>query len=384
MAHKNSIILSLGSNIGERHYHLQKAIFLLGERLGPVSRTSKIYRSEAWGFDGAEFFNACASLETSKEPEEVLNTILQIEKEMGRGQNRGITYQNRIIDIDLLYYNSLVFRTASLSIPHPHIQKRKFVLKPLADIAPQFYHPVLQKDSRNLLQEVKDEAVVQPIKKVLYKSRTALFTACEFITIEGNIGAGKTSLTTKIASDFKAKKVLERFSDNPFLPSFYKDQQRYAFPLEMSFLADRYQQFTEDTLQPELFTNFMVSDYDINKSLIFARITLAKEEFLLFRKLFNLMYKEVKKPKMYVYLYQTTDRLLENIAKRGRPYESGITKAYLEKINRGYFDFLKTYPKEDQLILDISELNFVENTVDYHLILDRISEHLISQKTYIL
>jgi deoxyadenosine/deoxycytidine kinase len=259
------------------------------------------------------------------------------------------------------------------------MEERKFVLKPLADIAPQFYHPILKKDTRNLLQQCKDKSKLTKTTGKLYPNRTALFTNLEFITIEGNIGAGKTSLATKISKDFNAKLILERFAENPFLPSFYEDQARYAFPLEMSFLADRYQQFSDDTNQFDLFKNFMISDYDIFKSLIFAKVTLQKQEYELYRKIFNFMYKEVRKPKIYVYLYQTTNRLLEQIKKRGRAYEQGIQPEYLTKINKGYLDFLKTYPKDSQLIIDVSELDFIDKKKDYESILNTLENFAISQ-----
>ncbi|MGB5356133.1 MAG: 2-amino-4-hydroxy-6-hydroxymethyldihydropteridine diphosphokinase [Eudoraea sp.] len=379
MANPKTVILSLGSNLGTRYYNLQKAVFLLQHKVGPVIATSGIYKTPSWGFKGEKFLNACISVHTQKEPVEVLSELLKIEKELGRNRGEGEGYQSRIIDIDLLYYENLICQSEQLNLPHPQLQFRKFVLKPLADIAPQFYHPVLKKDTRNMLQECKDEAILIPFGKPLYKNYKELFKAHHFITIEGNIGAGKTTLATKIASDFNAKTVLERFADNPFLPKFYEDQERYAFPLEMSFLADRYQQFTEDTKQLDLFKDFMVSDYDIYKSLIFANITLSKEEFILYRKLFSLMYKEIVKPGIYIYLYQTPLRLLENIAKRGRSYEAEINESYLEKINRGYLDFLKTYPLDQQLILDISELDFVNKKSDYDYILDRISEQLLKE-----
>ena len=266
------------------------------------------------------------------------------------------------------------WESAALVLPHPEMHKRRFVLKPLADIAPQFYHPILIKDTRNLLQECRDKTAVERTSYRFYKHVEALFSGLNFVAIEGNIGAGKTTLAKKISEDFNAKLVLERFADNPFLPKFYEDQSRYAFPLEMSFLADRYQQFTDDTTQFDLFRQFMVSDYDIYKSLIFAKITLQQEEFALYRKVFNFMYREVKKPKIYVYLYQTTERLLENIRKRGRDYEQNISSEYLEKINRGYFDFIKSYPEQNNLVIDISDLDFVGNQDHYGLILDKIQQ----------
>src|SRR5690606_7841511 len=241
-------------------------------------------------------------------------------------------------------------------------------------------HPRLGKDTRNLLQECRDRSRLTKTKHRLFKDRADLFSQLQFMAIEGNIGAGKTTLSKMIAEDFNAKLVLERFADNPFLPKFYQDPSRYAFSLEMSFLADRYQQFMDDTSQFDLFKNFMVSDYDIFKSLIFAKVTLGQEEFNLYRKLFNIMYREVKKPEVYLYLYQHTDRLLENIKKRGRDYEQGIGRDYLEKINRGYLDFIRERPGENHLVVDLGDLDFVNNPKDYETILEQLETNIISRE----
>lgn len=373
----NTIYLSLGSNMGHRLAQLQQAILLLNSRLGPVKQISAVYESASWGFEGGDFLNACIVLNTEFEPEEVLTFILDIETSMGRERSKEAGFVSRIIDIDILYFESKIINSEHLKIPHPQLQDRKFVLKPLADIAPQFYHPLLNKDSRNLLQQCKDSSKVVKTNHLLFKSRQDLFSQLHFLAIEGNIGAGKTTLAQKIASEFEAKLILERFADNPFLPKFYKDQARYAFPLEMSFLADRFQQFTDDTSQFDLFKNFMVSDYDVFKSLIFAEITLQEEEFSLYRQLFNYMYKEVKKPDVYVYLYQDTSRLLENIKKRGRDYEQNISTTYLDQINKGYLNFVKSYPHKNSLIIDVSELDFVEKRADYEEILKKIERQIL-------
>ena len=376
----NKVYLSIGSNLGNRLEQLQQAIFLLRKAIGPVEDISKIYQCPSWGFVGDDFLNACLLVETQLEAPLVLNEILHIEKEMGRDRfsiDRG--YQSRNIDIDILFYNEEVINSENLTVPHLKMEERRFVLRPLADIAPQFYHPVLKKDIRNLLQECKDKSILSKTGQVLFKSRELLFSKMEFIAIEGNIGAGKTSLATKLAKDFNAKLVLERFADTPFLPNFYQDQTRYAFPLEMSFLADRYQQFSDDTSQYDLFKSFMVSDYDIFKSLIFAKVTLQKEEFTLYRKIFDFMYKEVKKPRIYVFLYQTTDTLLDNIKKRGRDYEQEIASEYLEKINRSYFDFIKGYPELNSLVIDISKMDFLENKEDYESIITAIQNYALAQ-----
>ena len=195
-----------------------------------------------------------------------------------------------------------------------------------------------------------------------------------FITIEGNIGSGKTSLTKKIAADYNAKLILERFEENAFLPKFYKDQKRFAFPLEMSFLADRYQQLSEDIAQYDLFKEFVIADYHITKSLTFAKITLPEDEFTLYRKFFNVIYKDMPSPDIYLYLHQNTERLVQNIQKRGRDYEQNISVGYLEKINRGYLEFIQSQAKLNIKIVDVSELDFLTKRKDYLTVLDQLAD----------
>ncbi len=369
--------ISLGSNLGNRGLHLQRGLFSLGKRAGDILSISKVYQSPAWGFEGGDFLNACVSLRTELPPEELLKVLLQIEREEGRERQASAGYSSRTLDLDLLYYGTREIQSDSLKVPHPNLHKRRFILKPLSDIAPQFYHPSLQKDHRNLLQECHDTTPVEKSNLKLAATPQEFFTALGFVAIEGNIGAGKTTLARRISEDLNAKLILERFADNPFLPKFYEDQARYAFPLELSFLADRYQQFIEDTRQLDLFRNFVVSDYDIYKSLIFAKITLGEEEFRLYRKFFSFMYKEVRKPNLYVYLYQQTDRLLEHISRRGRSFEKGIPREYLEQIQRGYFDFMKNTHELNSMIIDVGELDFVAREADYQEVLDQMVAHVL-------
>ena len=370
--------ISLGGNLGKRAYHLQKGLFSLSERVGEIRTISPVYESPAWGFEGGDFLNACVGVQTRLTPEQLLKALLEIEKEAGRLREEGGGYRSRTLDLDLLYYADEAIRTNFLSVPHPNLHKRRFILKPLTDIAPQFYHPVIGKDHRNLLQECLDTTPVEKLPLRLYPTPQEFFTALGFVAIEGNIGAGKTTLAQRISEDLNAKLILERFADNPFLPKFYEDQARYAFPLELSFLADRYQQFIEDTRQLDLFKSFVVSDYDIYKSLIFAKITLGDEEFRLYRKFFAFMYREVRKPNLYVYLYQRTDRLLEHISRRGRDYEKGIPQEYLEQIQQGYFDFMRNTPQLNSVIIDVGELDFVTREADYLKVLDQMIAHVLS------
>ncbi len=325
------------------------------------------------GFEGADFLNCVVKLETTCTPKQLLKTILEIEKKMGRQRSNKSEYTSRPIDIDILFYDDQIIETPKLNIPHPHLQKRKFVLQPLQDIAPDLVHPVFKKDIKQLTEETPDKsALIKQSKWLRNPKNNYDLSAFRYIAIEGNIGAGKTSLATQIATDFQAKLILERFNDNPFLPKFYKEPSRYAFPLEMSFLADRYQQLLDDIKQHDLFTDFVIADYDAYKSMIFAKVTLQEEEFELYKKLFLLMHKDLPKPDLYIYLYQNTARLLENIKKRGRDFENNIEASYLQKINKGYLDFIKSQHTMNIKMIDISDKDFVSNRKDYLWVLDQI------------
>lgn len=373
MTKPSTYYIALGSNKGDKFKNLQTAIDLIHFELGNIRSISKVYKSPAFGFESDEFLNCCLVMDSYLSPKKVLQLLLNIETSLGRVRKKTNTYQARTIDLDIIFHEEEILNTKTLQIPHPEMQNRKFVLQPLNDVARKIKHPKLNKEVGVLLDECKDKSVLEPIKIWLKNPSKAFnFSKYNYIAIEGNIGAGKTSLATKIAQDFNAKLILERFADNPFLPKFYEDAARYAFTLEMSFLADRYQQISDDLSQLDLFKDFIVSDYDVFKSLIFSKITLQEDEFNLYRKLFHLMYKDLKKPELYVYLYQNTERLQENIKKRGRDYEQNIDNDYLEKINSGYLDFLKTQHDFNVKIIDVSDRDFVENRADYLWVLDEI------------
>jgi deoxyadenosine/deoxycytidine kinase len=240
----------------------------------------------------------------------------------------------------------------------------------------EFIHPILNKSTQDLIDSCNDKSSCKAVNNIDLPLGKYNLQQYNYIAIEGNIGAGKTTLAEKIAQDFNAKTVFERFADNPFLPKFYKDQNRYAFPLEMSFLADRYQQLSDDLAQFDLFKDFIVADYHIFKSLIFAKVTLQDDEFRLYKTLFDIIYKEMPKPDLYVYLYQNTDRLLQNIKRRGRSYEQEIPADYLDKINKGYLDYINTQANLNVLIIDVSDRDFVKNQSDYMFILDEIRKKM--------
>ncbi len=359
--------------MGNRFENLQNAINLLFEEVGSILKISALYETPAVGFQGDPFLNCAVWLQTDLKPSKTLKIILEIEKKLGRKRNNSKNYTSRPIDIDIIFIDNLIIASEKLTVPHPEMEKRKFVLQPLLDLNSELIHPLSKKNILELLAETNDQSVLHKQSKWLSNPmKDYTISQFNYIAIEGNIGAGKTSLVTKIANDFNAKLILERFKDNPFLPKFYEDAARYAFPLEMSFLADRYQQLVDDITQFDLFKESVIADYDVNKSLIFAGITLPEEEFALYKKLFQVMHKEVPKPDLYIYLYQNTDRLLENIKKRGRKYEQSIQASYLQKLNTGYLEFIKNQHSENMKIIDVSEMDFIKNRADYLRVLKEI------------
>jgi deoxyadenosine/deoxycytidine kinase len=190
--------------------------------------------------------------------------------------------------------------------------------------------------------------------------------------VEGSIGAGKTTLSTMLANEFNAELVLERFADNPFLEKFYKDPEHYAFPVEMTFLMDRYQQLKNLLTARDLFTDFVIGDYFIDKCLLFSKNNLAKDEFSLFKKVFDTIAGFLPKPDLILYLYTAPDRLLKQIAKRNRAFEKDITAEYLSDIQEKYLTYFKENHQIPILLVDTENVDFVENPSDYQLFKDLI------------
>ena len=194
----------------------------------------------------------------------------------------------------------------------------------------------------------------------------------KFLVIEGNIGAGKTTLAKMLSVDFNAKLILEQFAENPFLPKFYKDRERYSFPLELSFLADRYNQIKKEVLNRDLFYPLVITDYYFAKTDVFAQNTLKQDEYHLFKRIFDMVTDSIPKPDLYVYLHADTQNLLDNIKIRGRNYEQEISAAYLDSIREGYFNYMKRINSFPVLIIDINKINFLKNAGHYRLIKDKL------------
>jgi len=203
-----------------------------------------------------------------------------------------------------------------------------------------------------------------------------------FITIEGNIGAGKTTLTHLLSRRLNARMILEEFADNPFLPKFYENQQQYAFPLELFFMAERYKQLKELLQTKDMFQQLTISDYLFTKCLLFAKVNLPEEEFLLYQKLFDIINPQLTQPDLLIYLHAPVTKLKENIKKRNRPYEQNIAPGYLFLLQEAYINYIKQHNIKT-LFIDASSSDFLANENHLNAVLEALDKDYDEGRHYL-
>jgi len=203
-----------------------------------------------------------------------------------------------------------------------------------------------------------------------------------FITIEGNIGAGKTTLANLLAGHFNARLVLEQFADNPFLPKFYENPGQYAFPLELFFMAERFKQLKDLVSQKDLFQSVTITDYLFTKCLLFARVNLPEDEYRLYQRLFDIILQQLVQPELLIYLHAPVSKLQQNIAKRGRPYEQNIPDDYLFNIQETYTHYIRQH-NVTTLIVDVSHADFLYNPSHFQAILDALDREYTPGQHYL-
>jgi deoxyguanosine kinase len=203
-----------------------------------------------------------------------------------------------------------------------------------------------------------------------------------FVTIEGNIGAGKTTLTRLLSNHFNARLILEEFADNPFLPKFYENQELYAFPLELFFMAERYKQLKDLLQTKDMFQNITISDYLFTKCLLFAKVNLPDDEFRLYQKLFDIINPQIVQPDMLIYLHAPISKLRENIKKRNRSYEQNISNEYLFSLQETYTNYIKQHNIKT-LFIDVSNADFLGDTGHLQIIIDALDKEYSDGQHYI-
>ena len=203
----------------------------------------------------------------------------------------------------------------------------------------------------------------------------------QFITIEGNIGAGKTTLSNILAQKLNAKLILEEFADNPFLPKFYEKPDQYAFPLELFFMAERYKQLKDFLNTQDLFQQVTISDYLFTKCLLFAKVNLPSEEFRLYQKLFDIIHQQLSFPDILIYLHAPVQKLQDNIKKRNRSYEQDIKDDYLFNLQETYTSYIKQHNIKT-IFIDASNADFLGNDKHVQVVLDALKKDLPQGQHY--
>ncbi|MDB5207309.1 MAG: deoxynucleoside kinase [Flavisolibacter sp.] len=203
-----------------------------------------------------------------------------------------------------------------------------------------------------------------------------------FITIEGNIGAGKTTLSQMLAKHYNARLILEQFADNPFLPKFYENPSQYAFPLEVFFMAERFKQLKDLLQQKDLFQSVTISDYLFTKCLLFAKVNLSDEEFRLYQRLFEIIHQQLVQPDILIYLHAPVNKLQQNIKKRARSYEQNIPDDYLFSIQETYTNYIKHHSLKT-IFVDASNADFLANEAHLKVIIDALEKEYDGSQYYL-
>jgi deoxyadenosine/deoxycytidine kinase len=203
-----------------------------------------------------------------------------------------------------------------------------------------------------------------------------------FITIEGNIGAGKTTLSHLLSKHFNARLILEAFADNPFLPKFYENPRQYAFPLELFFMAERYKQLKDLLQQKDLFQSVTISDYLFTKCLLFAKVTLPDDEFRLYQQLFEILHQQILQPDILIYLHAPVNKLQANIRKRNRSYEQNIPDDYLFNIQETYTQYIRQH-KMKTLVVDATNADFLGNEKHLQAVIDALDKDYENGQYYL-
>jgi deoxyguanosine kinase len=322
MANLTTAYIGLGSNLGEdREASIRTALRMLGENTDiEVTRVSELYETAALG--GAEqpgYLNGVAQVRTTLGAEDLYRKMHGVETSLGRVKEE--RWSSRIIDLDLLLFGGEVVNLRHLSVPHPQMHLRSFVLKGLAQLDAHVLHPVLK----------------EPVSQLLQRLNSGDFTfnpeAPQLVSAAGIIGVGKTTLTKKLSAVLGCKRVFEAYEQNPFMPLVYAGERDLALDSQLYFLTSRIEQLNAGALEAG---QIVVSDYVFAKELIYARCLLSARQLALYEKIHEHLKDKASAPRVVIYLHDTAEKCLERVRQRNRPYEQLITVKFLRQLSRDY------------------------------------------------
>ncbi|MHC4914808.1 MAG: 2-amino-4-hydroxy-6-hydroxymethyldihydropteridine diphosphokinase [Planctomycetota bacterium] len=361
-----TVYLGLGANLGEREASIRRALEMLAERGVGVRVVSALIETEAVGGPPGQprFLNGAALVETDLSPRELLEVCSEVEAALGRDRSAG-RWAARTIDIDILVYGQRVIDAPDLTVPHPRIARRGFVLEPLAEIAPGLAVPGTGRTVAELWAAFNAEGF-----RPTWRPRTVPW---RHIAVEGPMGVGKTTLAARLAHELGYRLVLEAPESNPFLPMMYRDRRRWAFHAQVAFLLDRWRQLSR-LAQGDLFAPGAVSDYFFEKDRIFAGINLSVEELVLYMRLEEGMGERLPRPDAIIYLRAGLPALLERVRRRGIAYEMGEgLPAYLERISGAYNEHFRSAANVPVLVVDTDDMDLVRGQGELAAIIEGLA-----------
>ena len=343
----HKVFISFGSNKGNRLKNIIEALKEIEIQLGRIETVSCLYKSKSWGFVSRDFYNGCLILNTKYSLKTLLNKLIGIEILLGRLRTNSKDYHDREIDLDILFFDRLIKTSKKIIVPHPRINFRNFVLIPLCDLNPNYVHPKNNKSIFKILSQSKDTSEVKKIKENNFY--VPFWNKNSFISIEGNIGAGKTTLGKVFKGHFDVDLLNENYKQNPYLKNFYSSPSFFSLELENFFFKQRIKQIKcqfENNKNKKT-----ISDYWIGKSLVFSKNNLSKVLFEEFKLNYEREVQHIKMPDIIIFLKQETTQLKKQIIERGRTYEKGVSNKYLESISKEYKNIFNQ--KHNFLLLEV-------------------------------
>jgi deoxyguanosine kinase len=313
--------IGLGGNLGNRHENINTALRMLAEAGDiEVVRVSEQYETAPLGqVDQPNYVNAVAELRTSLSPDDLLKALVNIEITLGRIRHE--RWASRTIDLDILLYGCEVIDSSHLTIPHPQMHLRSFVLKGLCSLNGDLIHPVIKEPISELSGRLNGgDFILNPRMPQL-------------VSIAGVIGVGKTTLAKKLAERLDCQMIFEPYDTNPFMPDVYAGKKELALDSQLYFLTARIEQLNKNTLENG---KIYISDYIFNKELIYSRQTLNSEQLTLYNKIYQSSNSKVVSPVLVIYLLDSPQDCLKRIHKRNRPYEQKIERQFIENLDAEY------------------------------------------------
>ena len=349
--HKTAYI-GLGSNLDDRETSIQSALKLLGDADGiNVTHVSEIIETAPLGkMNQPSYLNAVAEIQTSLSEENLHKGLVDIEITLGREKKE--KWASRIIDLDLLLFGREIINNPNLTVPHPQMHLRSFVLKGMCQLNPELVHPVLNESINELAARLNgaDFALNPKVPQL--------------VSIAGIIGVGKTTLAEKLAKLLGGKLLPEAYDTNPFMPEVYAGKKQFALDSQLYFLTTRTEQLDPGILAPR---EIVVSDYVFDKELIYARRLLDTRQLTLYERTYPLLASQVVSPVLVIYLQDSAQGCLERIHRRNRPYEQKIELKFLEALNNDYRQLFKDWKTCPIVRKQVSQFDCTKNTDLQHL-----------------